>query len=421
MPHITHSPFLAVPDPLCLSKEVVQLQRQVIGLEADRKQLLTENALLRVRLRLYSSPISLKEPSHSVLKRKKELKQFSKCLYDSQSGSKAAPSTPSLDVIPALDERFDLLRTQQAPFENLAVQYDLLNKALSDIDILAHSLIKLERTLQYQQSFSQQLLIELLFMRKQVRTLHVENQAKSNLLRLVSATHSQTKKLTKASYEEVTRQLLVQLLAFRKDIINRQLLMPSSDTSTITHEITELGILRLSEAELRAEKESLVISLKELLDVIAFRNPFSRSQGQEQENPPIMELVLALVYAWKSSQQRSIIRPQIEAATSRDFVHADGTFSRSCVSSSRYKPPHRRDVESKTQRPPITAKPSFHCKQAKKNSNMASTGASSILRVDASSFAHVKFVPVRPRKAVESSGFSSSVVGSTYLRWKTFS
>lgn len=327
----------------------MQLQRQVIGLEADRKQLLTENALLRVRLRLYSSPISLKEPSHSVLKGKKELKQFNKCLYDSQSGSKAATSTPSLDVIPALDERFDLWHTQQAPFEKLAVQC-LLNKALSDIDTLAQSLIELERTSQYQQSFSQQLLIELLFMRKQVRTLHVEKQAKSNLLRLVSATHSQTKKLMNASNEEVTRQLLVHLLVFRKDIINRQLLMPSSGTSTITHEITELGILRLSEAELRAEKESLVISLKELLDIIAFRNPFSRSQGQEQEDPPIMELVLALVYAWKSSQQRSITRPQIKAAISRDFVHAaDGTSSRSCVSSSRYKPPHRRDVENKTQ------------------------------------------------------------------------
>ncbi|KAF8513592.1 hypothetical protein BU17DRAFT_95282 [Hysterangium stoloniferum] len=188
---------------------------------------------------------------------------------------------------------------------------------------MTSELKSLQHALDHQRTISPSLLlVELLTIRKQARMIYSENQVKARLAFMLVQTHYQKRKVMELQHERFTRDILVQLLLFRKQLsLSRPLArgLGGSAGSPVIVPISdpggELESLRLSEAQVRAEKDSLANSLENILRELDFLKPFKSAP----ETPPVTELVLALAFAWKSLRRP---KPDVSQRTVPGVKHS---------------------------------------------------------------------------------------------------
>lgn len=332
-----------------LHQQVAQLQNHVANLESDNGRLTAENSKLMFRIQ--------------VLRRSLENVNIQAPAVEGDDGRVMSPSSDSINSqdeqiitftsIPSISsfpkESFSNSRHKSATFDG-ALQASLSTQRI----------VGLEKALRSQETLSQRLLIELLITRKQARVLQAKAETKATLVTMINNLHQSRKVAVEVSHEKSTKQLLVHLLAFRKTLASKPSLPPSpSPTLVPTSESlicvkTELDILRLSEAELRAEKDDLTSSLFELIPLCKHL-----TEELEKEKPLVNELILALVTSWKVSQQRRLALQKIRAkyATKvgisksqqkprqpklQSSAIVDAHSRRRLIPSDRYMPPQRR-------------------------------------------------------------------------------
>ncbi|KAF8532748.1 hypothetical protein JB92DRAFT_3138283 [Gautieria morchelliformis] len=180
----------------------------------------------------------------------------------------------------------------------------------------------------------QSLLIELLTIRKHARALCAQNRMKNRLVIILARKQQLEKQARDAEHETATQHILVQTLTLRRRLsdlilsIKSASLVPASPKLPVTqlHPASsyqslaaQLDALRLSEAQARAEKDSLA---KSLSDVLADLPLPDLCVTVEEE--PVRELVLALAFTWKMLPRKPLANLKL------DVVHtemADGQAS----------------------------------------------------------------------------------------------
>ncbi|KIJ37090.1 hypothetical protein M422DRAFT_69500 [Sphaerobolus stellatus SS14] len=352
------APSIPDADSQYLFEEVVQLRRQAAQLEDDKQKLATENVKLLARLRITEGGNRARSKSILSIPADTSLSHIPSPPPSSPDVSIAASSSSLRSFLNSVEDVTDdsskepcETKCSEDVFAGDSHRGQSRQELLLALTAKTRAKDNLEVALCSQETMSQQLLVELLLMRKEVRTLHVKMETKNTLLTMVNDLHRSRRGELEVSNEKSTNQLLIQLLTLRR--LKSQHLVdttaskhqaptsfPVSDPST-TRDINELEILRLSEAELRAEKESLLLSLLELIGMY-------KESPKRGEEPPINELVLGLVMAWKASQQRREARQKSKPKRNSVVNQRTNTPPKRFPLPSRFTAPQR-----KVQTPPL--------------------------------------------------------------------
>lgn len=225
----------------------------------------------------------------------------------------------------------NVIQTQDAT-PQLLVQLLMLRHSTrcraSVVTTVASANRQLKEAVRLCEDISQSFLVELLTIRKDARALHAQNRTKSRLAMILARKQQQEMQTMEAEHETTNKHILIQTLTLRSRLSHLVLscktappnpVSPLSPVTPMTPPVsfqsltTQLEVLRLSEAQALAEKDSLASSLSDVLVNL----PLLDLCATVREEAPVKELVLALAFTWKMSQRK------LPAMAKLEEVHTD--------------------------------------------------------------------------------------------------